>query len=222
MPQAQACHIMMHPTKKCGGSSSTLSVAGRLVLLHAFCERTAAEAVEVLVTAAGTTASQQPEVCVDVKSTGVRFDGTTNEANCHALQNYCNYQQGTIAMHIQESCAKTCGRCSISENHAVPLSHAEEGSMSCIDQATETKPVFTIGDIKTACKDLKAFCHGHPDSEYVIHKCGQSCGVCPAVYTQGKDYRRTCQRRRRWGFCATRRRGFTIYQGGGIGEDHDL
>jgi len=177
------------------------------------------------VTAAGTTASRQPDACIDVKRTGVRFDGTSDEASCHALQNYCNYQQGTnssIAMHIQESCAKTCGRCSISENHLTDMSSAAGGALNCSDQATDAKPVFTIAEQPTACKDLKAFCHGHPDSEYVIHKCGQSCGVCPTVYTQGTDYRRGCPSRRRWGFCATRRRGFTIYEGGGIMEDHDL
>lgn len=223
---------MMHFVRRFRGVASTPSIAVLwLALLHAFCERAAAEAVEVFSTAEGKTELRQPDgqvqnvvvTCIDEANTGVRFHTTGSDASCHDLINYCNYENSsTIATHIQESCAKTCGRCGISDNRVTPgldPGIIGGGAPNCSDQAIDAKPVFTVADRPAACTELKAFCHGHPDSEYVMQKCGHSCGLCPAVYTQGVNYARNCPSRRRFGFCATRRRNFRLYEGGGIVED---
>jgi len=214
---------MMRPAR-CRGGASTRSVAVLWpALLHTLCGRAAAKVAEDLVIAAGTTVSPNAgelHACVDEANTGVRFDTDGSIAKCSDLENYCTYKDGKVAAHIQESCAKTCGFCDVSDRRF--MQHHADGEKNCSDQAANAVPVFTVAGQTYDCPDLKAFCHGHPDSEFVMQKCGHSCGVCPTVYTEGLNYKRTCDRRRRWGFCATRRREFTFYEGGGrIIDDHE-
>lgn len=159
------------------------------------------------------------QTCVDAAQTGIRFR-TGPEATCEELVNYCDH--ATMGQKVKEVCGKTCGLCDL-RSGLMPLpvgvAARESTPTDCRDQPVDAKPVFTIADRPTACLDLKAFCNGHPDSEQVLRKCPNSCGLClgsmittTRAYTfstsmpESLDNETSCSRRRRWGFCATRRR----------------
>jgi len=146
--------------------------------------------------------------CYDMIVTGVRFKNGP-EATCLDLASYCTHS--TLFYHVQAACRMTCGLC---EAH---IGHVEG---DCVDAASNEAPEFMINGALAACTDLMDFCQNHPDSYLIRHKCPITCGACPEVTTSTHSSFQTskeatfddgqdpsdCQRRRRWGFCATRRR----------------
>lgn len=85
---------------------------------------------------------------------------------------------------------------------------------ACADRARLDAPIITVNGEALDCPSLKRFCVGHPKSEYVVVKCPLTCSTCQGlpVTTTTKPPRNSdsrehgCSRRRRWGFCYTRRR----------------
>jgi hypothetical protein len=147
--------------------------------------------------------------CFDAASTGIRFrDGP--KATCPDLINYCN--QSSIASQVREACKLSCGLCDI---------HVEgpylDAFGNCIDLQTHEEPQFTVSGALAGCSDMAQFCANHPDSYLIRHKCPLTCGVCgnkPPDVKKDTDEATDvdmgdtggCDRRRRWGFCSTRRR----------------
>lgn len=146
--------------------------------------------------------------CYDMIVTGVKFKNGP-EATCADLASYCTHS--TLFYHVQAACRMTCGLCEAHVGHP-------EGE--CVDAASNEAPEFMINGGLAACTDLTDFCENHPDSYLIRHKCPITCGACPEVSTSTHSSFQTskemtfddgadpsdCQRRRRWGFCATRRR----------------
>jgi len=147
--------------------------------------------------------------CLDSVDTGIRFRGG-ERATCADLVNYCEHPH--LGYKIKVACAKTCGRCDLSTLGAL--------YMHCRDRDQNTTPIITIRGAPQVCTDLKEFCTGHPDSEYVLRKCPATCLFChpePTTTTRILYEFSTsfveatagglgCDRRRRFGFCNTRRR----------------
>lgn len=143
--------------------------------------------------------------CVDREITGIVFaDG--EEATCQQLRNYCHHQ--TMGRRVNLTCAKSCGNCFMyksgqpeSPSPAVP---------TCSDQPGSAAPRFMIGGVDQECADLIDFCSGHIDSDFVAEKCQETCKVCEggvkARVRGALDMNPECSRRRRWGFCHSRRR----------------
>lgn len=147
--------------------------------------------------------------CFDAVNTGIRFkDGP--KAACPDLVNYCNHS--SIGAQVSEACKLTCGRCGLVVEAPFLDAHG-----NCIDLQTHEEPQFTVAGALAGCSDIAQFCENHPDSNLIRHKCPLTCGVC------GNDDEATtttpesseikipgdaggCDRRRRWGFCSTRRR----------------
>lgn len=159
--------------------------------------------------------------CVDEVDTGIMFaDGSL--ADCKDLVNYCRHS--TMGNKVQTVCAKTCGNCAVfgKANDRASQSIA----LSCQDLNETEAPVFTLRGINQACPDLVDFCSNHVDSMYIQEKCPSTCGICnggkavrptpePNVYWApgGEEVEQgiapapgSCDRRRRWGFCWSRRR----------------
>jgi len=147
--------------------------------------------------------------CFDAVNTGIRFrDGPS--ATCKDLINYCTHP--TIGAQVNEACKLSCGGCDL----------FQEGPFvdqfgSCVDLQTDDGQQFTIAGQLTACSDMAAFCENHPDSLLIKHKCPLTCGVCGdnvptapphlnASDVQIPDDAGGCDRRRRFGFCSSRRR----------------
>jgi len=155
--------------------------------------------------------------CYDSSVTGVKFKNGP-EARCIDLANYCNHT--TLYYHVQAACRLTCGLCDAHVGHV---------SGKCHDLKAHEQPEFRISGDIAECSDLADFCGG-VDSAYLIrHKCPRTCGACPdqnpksdqpehpgiesAKNAEESNYDAKpggdptdCDRRRRWGFCATRRR----------------
>lgn len=148
--------------------------------------------------------------CYDAAMTGVRFTNGPM-ASCVDLANYCNHT--TLYQHIQAACRVTCGLC-----------EAHQGMVKgeCHDLDARDEPEFNVEGAIAPCSDLVDYCSGGPDAYLIRHKCPRSCGACPEMttsthpeFTSTEDVAFTpdnqetgeaCSRRRRWGFCATRRR----------------
>lgn len=152
----------------------------------------------------------QPEgpPCYDAVVTGIRFKNGP-EARCIDLRAYCTHS--TLFYHVQAACRMTCGLCEAHVGHV-------EGH--CNDANSNEPPEFNINGLLASCSDLVDFCENHPDSYLIRHKCPVTCSACPEVTTStfrtfqtsqeatfddGGDPS-SCERRRRFGFCATRRR----------------
>jgi len=151
--------------------------------------------------------------CFDAVSTGIRFrDGP--QAKCSDLINYCSHE--TVGSQVQEACKLSCGLCAL---HASGPYVDQYGN--CEDMASHEEPQFTIHGALAGCTDMLQFCPDHPKSNLIRHKCPMTCGVCgnelpttpaPApvetqnLVTQTSGDLGGCERRRRWGFCSTRRR----------------
>lgn len=145
--------------------------------------------------------------CYDAVNTGIRFrDGP--KAQCADLINYCNHT--AIGGQVKEACKLSCGQCQL---------HVEgpyvDAYGNCADLASHEEPEFTIDGQMAGCADMQQFCQNHPDSYLIRHKCPLTCGVCgnAAPTTTPNPYEvkipgdtAGCDRRRRWGFCSTRRR----------------
>lgn len=148
--------------------------------------------------------------CYDSVVTGVRFKQGP-QASCLDLARYCNHS--TLFYHVQAACRKTCGLCEAHVGHV-------EGQ--CHDLEPNEEPEFRVGGQLARCPDLLDFCGGGLGNAYLIrHKCPKTCGMCPEQMTTSTHSSFTtsaevqyesdsepsdCQRRRRWGFCSTRRR----------------
>lgn len=147
--------------------------------------------------------------CYDSAVTGIRFK-LGPQATCLDLANYCNHT--TLWYHVQAACRMTCGLCEAHVGHI---------RGKCHDLETHDQPEYIVAGRSATCTDLIDFCEDHPDSYIIKHKCPRTCGACPdqvatttaysfttsrAVgYDAGSD-EGTCDRRRRWGHCSTRRR----------------
>lgn len=146
--------------------------------------------------------------CFDAVNTGIRFrDGP--KATCSDLINYCNHT--SIGSQVQEACKLSCGLCEL---------HIEgpylDAYGNCVDLQTHEEPQFTVAGSLAGCSDMAQFCNNHPDSYLIRHKCPLSCGVCgnhPSTTASPESEEVNipgdvggCDRRRRWGFCSTRRR----------------
>jgi len=145
--------------------------------------------------------------CFDAAHTGIRFrDGP--KANCDTLINYCNHT--SIGSQVREACKLSCGLCAI---------HVEGPYMdaygNCEDLQSHEEPQFTISGSLAGCSDVLQFCQSHPDSYLIRHKCPLTCGVCgnaPSTTSLPDESDKVtgdiggCDRRRRFGFCSSRRR----------------
>jgi hypothetical protein len=158
-------------------------------------------------------AKPEPEgpPCYDAISTGIKFK-LGPQATCADLANYCNHT--ALWYHVQAACRLTCGLCDAHVGHV---------SGKCHDLEAHDEPEFMVAGQISACTDLVDFCDGAPDSYIIRHKCPRTCGACPdqLTSTTQSSYTSTanpedsfntgqeksdCDRRRRWGFCSTRRR----------------
>jgi len=161
--------------------------------------------------------------CFDAARTGIRFrDGP--KATCQDLVKYCNHT--TIGSHVREACKLSCGLCEI----MIEGPYTDQYG-NCLDLETSMQPHFTVRGKLAACSEMKNYCQGHPDSFLIRHKCPLTCQVCyknkgaPAAHgtvTTAPDMFKTfggCDRRRRWGFCAERRRRNAGANAGGIDSD---
>jgi len=156
--------------------------------------------------------------CEDEVVTGVRFK-TGLKASCSDLINYCKHS--TVGFKVLETCPKTCGQCHIST-----LAYGGTNATRCSDLGPVEVPEFTVAGSLARCSDLKIFCKGHPDSPVVRYKCQHTCDLCKAPTTETTtvamalqqdedeepeaDRNWGCVRRRRWGFCSTRRRRMDV------------
>jgi hypothetical protein len=146
--------------------------------------------------------------CYDSVVTGVRFKNGP-QASCLDLANYCNHS--TLFYHVQAACRLTCGLCDAHVGHV-------EGK--CVDLESHDEPEFMVSGNVASCSDLMDFCNSGSEAYLIRHKCPRTCGACPSMststhssYTTSAEYtsngeseKSDCDRRRRWGFCSTRRR----------------
>lgn len=156
--------------------------------------------------------------CADEKFTGFRFR-SGKQASCVDLKPFCRHR--ILGQKARGACPMTCGLCDSTETlEDKPAANAT----SCKDLGVEEAPMFTVRGKPAPCKALRQYCSGHEDSFLVLKKCPLSCGTCApgnattttttVTYTfstavmDSIDQGMNCSRRRRWGFCATRRRRF--------------
>jgi len=145
--------------------------------------------------------------CYDSIITGVRFKNGP-KAVCSDLAMYCNHT--SLYYHVQAACRLTCGLCDAHIGHVAG---------QCADLESHDQPEFMVAGQVASCSDLGAFCGGgYANSNLIKHKCPRTCGVCEDLTTSvmppRKDYEEgsanegqsDCDRRRRYGFCTTRRR----------------
>jgi|Transcript_42348 hypothetical protein len=146
--------------------------------------------------------------CYNAENTGIRFrEGP--KATCEDLVNYCNSTE--IGAQVMQACKLSCGVCGIQ----VTGPFVDDQGL-CEDRETKEEPQFTIMGKLSACSDMGMFCNNHPDSYLVREKCPLTCGVCADEHgTTNKPTTdevsiagdpANCDRRRRFGFCSTRRR----------------
>lgn len=164
--------------------------------------------------------------CFDAVHTGIRFrDGP--KAACRDLIKYCNHT--SIGKEVRDACKLSCGVCEL--NSGGPYADAYG---NCEDLPTDEEPQFSISGALAGCPDMAQFCQNHPDSQLIRHKCPLTCGMCGSkkettIDAESTDKASTtpepddveypgdisdhitgdhvgCDRRRRWGFCSTRRR----------------
>mmetsp|Transcript_147153 Transcript_147153/g.256862 ORF Transcript_147153/g.256862 Transcript_147153/m.256862 type:complete len:283 (-) Transcript_147153:16-864(-) len=147
-------------------------------------------------------------MCYDATQTGIRFKAGA-AATCHDLLNYCDHKD--IGKQVQHACPSTCGECELT----VEGPYVDE--QECEDLQTEDHPQFTVNGEMSGCSDIKSFCWNHPDSILIRRKCALTCGTCeryspPPPPVHGTDEVQLpgdeggCDRRRRYGFCSSRRR----------------
>eukprot|EP00927_Polykrikos_kofoidii_P065819 TRINITY_DN61538_c0_g1_i1.p1 TRINITY_DN61538_c0_g1~~TRINITY_DN61538_c0_g1_i1.p1 ORF type:complete len:1688 (-),score=228.72 TRINITY_DN61538_c0_g1_i1:60-5123(-) len=113
---------------------------------------------------------------------------------------------------------------------ALDSDSSANGYVRCTDLSRDDTPHVTVRGKLANCTGLSIFCTGHPRSKVVREKCPVTCGVCEASaettatstsfgtstsrapWTLTEDAPEVqsqtwgCARRRRWGFCYTRRR----------------
>lgn len=123
--------------------------------------------------------------------------------NCAQLGDLC--MNSTSSKEIQRSCLYTCKACEVGALH--------DDSVPCQDHPTLTTPVITKQHVPLDCANLTDYCQGYSGSLYISHKCPESCGHCTELGTWKEQGiadtsvpNSGCTRRRRWGFCAVRRR----------------
>lgn len=172
-------------------------------------------------------AMDQALSCFDLLDTGIMFL-SGEAAVCSELHNYCDHP--TMGLKVRTSCVKTCGLCNLRSNITT-----NSFVSNCFDFNASTAPVFLMNNSQMECPQLWSYCTGNADSDFVRQKCGFTCGVCSGVIIQLKTETGTvtdtqtaanisktvetlteslttgtgaCDRRRRWGFCYSRRRRF--------------
>mmetsp|Transcript_98756 Transcript_98756/g.205848 ORF Transcript_98756/g.205848 Transcript_98756/m.205848 type:complete len:277 (-) Transcript_98756:128-958(-) len=82
----------------------------------------------------------------------------------------------------------------------------------CFDRPASVAPIFKMDGASQECSNLKQFCEGAGDkSIYVALKCPLTCMTCEASVIPdptGEPRETHCFRRRRWGYCYSRRRRY--------------
>lgn len=208
---------------KCHDAATGKSVRQVCPLTCLVCVAAPADTVAAASTTSSTATTTTPatvRTCIDVADTGIRFRNGA-KASCSDLTNYCNHAK--LGDKVKAACVKTCGRCTLASDDFA----AQGATVACFDQPADALPVLTVAGKPGECSQLRSFCQGHPDSEYVVRKCPVSCGFCdraggsPTTTTASGAATTTytfstssedsakgmgCSRRRRWGFCNTRRR----------------
>lgn len=147
--------------------------------------------------------------CYDAIVTGIRFK-LGPQASCLDLANYCNHS--SLWYHVQSACRMTCGLCDAHVGHV---------RGQCHDLEAHDEPEFMVAGRLGSCTDLIDFCDNTADSYVIRHKCPRTCGACPdqlhsttrSSFTTSQEIAYdaanddgSCDRRRRWGHCSTRRR----------------
>lgn len=157
--------------------------------------------------------AHQGPPCYDSVVTGVKFQHGP-KATCLQLASYCNHT--TLANHVQAACRLTCGLC---EAHV----GQPQGEGVCRDMDSHDEPEFLISGNLASCTDLMDFCGEgatNHNAYLVRSKCPRTCGACQDMTTTSHmttlprepdssnsgEMTADCDRRRRWGFCSTRRR----------------
>jgi hypothetical protein len=146
--------------------------------------------------------------CFDADNTGIRFkDGP--KATCRDLIKYCKHPH--IGPQVMESCKLSCGGC---QPHVYAPFY--DSNKACGDLKADEDPQFTVQGTLAKCEDLPDFCQGHTDSYLIRHKCPRTCGICGGQELKPKKEEANeiyipgdagnCERRRRFGFCSSRRR----------------
>jgi len=135
--------------------------------------------------------------CKDSGHTQIMFrNGTT--ATCAQLHQFCDHD--SLGEHVKKVCSNTCGHC------------------PCEDHAADYEPMFVESGKALACDDLKDKC----SDPSVADKCRVTCGGCPwhehvRRWTDlDAEQMANCVRRRRFGYCYTRRRGEPIRGDGAV------
>jgi len=150
----------------------------------------------------------EPGKCFDAVNTGIRFrDGP--KASCKDLINYCN--QTDIGAQVTAACKLSCGHCMLLQEGPYVDTHE-----NCVDLFADEEPEFTVWGKAANCSVIAQFCTNHPESNLIRHKCKATCGVCGSVPPVAAPHDAEdvqipgdtggCERRRRWGFCSSRRR----------------
>lgn len=156
--------------------------------------------------------------CADASYTPISIRGGERET-CAALSGYCA-DVGPIGREVRHSCMRSCGLC---------------GVPPCEDMRTMDPPILASAGRPASCSQLISLCAGtSAEAPIVRHKCQRTCGLCPPS-TSGEHTRRWgqvgqhghsaemtgCSRRRRWGFCVTRRRDTVETRAGAPRQPHE-
>lgn len=160
--------------------------------------------------------------CEDSMDTGIKFRRGA-KASCEDLQNYCNHTG--LRRKVVESCPQTCGLCKLDIDSGFVRNHR-----ACKDLAPKAHPLLTMGNRVVECAEVKEFCENHEYSVFIKRKCPSSCLMCggetsttttstalefmnqnitedlDASNAFDKSLGLQCSRRRRFGFCSSRRR----------------
>jgi len=170
-----------------------------------------------------------------------------NDPNMGAeVQSACTLSCGLCALqsvnYINSASMTETGTESETESETETETETETG---CHDGLHSDKPQFLIQGVPQPCPDLISYCSGTPQSSLVIKKCPLTCGFCigspapppttamPAFQphwdfnnftmqqTNSSGMSQDCDRRRRFGFCASRRRRDNIISGSDVDPDTD-
>mmetsp|Transcript_63121 Transcript_63121/g.133250 ORF Transcript_63121/g.133250 Transcript_63121/m.133250 type:complete len:254 (-) Transcript_63121:91-852(-) len=146
--------------------------------------------------------------CIDSNNTGIKLRSGL-PAECKHLANYCEHP--TVGVRVKAACVRTCGGCDLSIVKSV--------FTRCEDQPAAEYPILTLAGEAANCSSLAYFCSGYNNSEYVVQKCPMTCTYCghpPPPSTTRWQFSTSfvdtvasgvgCSRRRRFGFCYSRRR----------------
>jgi hypothetical protein len=185
----------------------------------------------------GTMSELHDGPCIDKPYTSIRFTNG-HVASCADLVNYCTAKNHSHGMddQVKKACPLTCGLCALRNLSAEEFMNQTDSP--CVDGKVDDVPNFYLQGSSASCKDLKMLCNTHPDpskKEAIRNKCRLTCGLCVgpnktstivAATTWEDDEppetapsKWTCARRRRDGWCVSRRRRADELVTGVFGDD---